>query len=114
MFLLISGLIFHLLPVLRRRPPPAALATALALQLVQALGPRPAWTLCTPRDTPNTLTPDCVSRSRTSCLTRATARNMEFFRPTSAEKCGGNVSLATVMAVAANKPGKGHGLGHGG
>ena len=29
-------------------PPTAALATALALQLVQPLGPRPAWTLSTP------------------------------------------------------------------
>jgi hypothetical protein len=42
----ILGPIFHLL---RRRPSPAALVTALALQLVQPIGPRPAWTLCTPR-----------------------------------------------------------------
>jgi hypothetical protein len=28
--------------------------------------------------------------------------------------CPGNVSLATVVAVAANKTGKGHGRGHGG
>jgi hypothetical protein len=34
--------------VLRRRPLPAALAIALAHQLVQPLGPRAAWTLCTP------------------------------------------------------------------
>jgi hypothetical protein len=55
-------------------------------------------------DTPDTLA---------SCLARATARNVQFGRPTSAEKCAGNARLAHFMAVAADKTGVRHLLGHG-